>query len=271
MTDSTRAKTPVPTRVRLRPIALPAEHGGWSFLLEPILLGWLVAVSPAGIAYGVGMFFAFLTRQPLKLALTDLRRGQRLARTPYAERFAALYAAITLVSFALALASGGITPFVPLVIAAPLFALQAYWDAHNRSREPYAELSAPLALGVIAACITLAGGWTPVQAFALWALIAARSLPSILYVRARLRLERGREFSGTLVTAAHVTALLLMVVPFFAGLIPLTALVALVVLTARAVYGLSEQRKPSPPKVIGVQEVIFGVIFVALTALGYSR
>ncbi|MFN8450824.1 MAG: YwiC-like family protein [Anaerolineae bacterium] len=74
--------------VRLRAVAIPAEHGGWSFLLEPILLGWLVAPSAAGLLVGVGMIFAFLARHPLKLALSDRRRGKRLARTAAAERFA---------------------------------------------------------------------------------------------------------------------------------------------------------------------------------------
>jgi hypothetical protein len=262
--------TEVRRQPRLRPIALPAEHGGWSFVLEPILLGWLVAFSAAGLWYGVGVFFAFMARHPLKLALLDWRRGQRLARTPYAERFALGYGGIALIAFALALITGGVTPFVPLLIAAPLFLLQAYWDASGQSRELLSELIAPAALAVIAACIVLAVGWTPLQAAALWALIAARALPSVLYVRARLRLERGKAFARAPVFAAHGIALLALIVPLSAGLIPVTAWIALVGLTARALYGLSAWRKPSPPKVIGVQEVLFGAAFVVLTALGYA-
>ncbi|HDL49896.1 MAG TPA: prenyltransferase, partial [Actinobacteria bacterium] len=34
--------------VRLRSVAMPTEHGGWGFTLEPIILGLLVAPSPAG-------------------------------------------------------------------------------------------------------------------------------------------------------------------------------------------------------------------------------
>lgn len=262
----TRAKAPV----RLRPIALPAEHGGWSFLLEPILLGWLVAWSGAGLWYGVGMFFAFMTRHPLKLALSDRRKGQRLARTPYAERFALGYGVITLTAFALALITGGLTPFAPLLIALPLFALQAYWDAQGQSRSLYAELTAPLALAVIAVSITLAGGWTPAHAAALWAVIAARAIPSILYVRARLRRARDQAVDRRPARIAHLAAALLMFPLLDAGLIPVTPILALIVLLLRAEYGLLLAPKSIAPKQLGVQEVLFGAAFVLVTAIGYA-
>ena len=35
------------SRNSIRSIALPLEHGGWGFTLEPVLLGLLVAYSPA--------------------------------------------------------------------------------------------------------------------------------------------------------------------------------------------------------------------------------
>lgn len=35
-------------RVRLKSIALPVEHGGWLFVLEPVLLGLLVVPSAGG-------------------------------------------------------------------------------------------------------------------------------------------------------------------------------------------------------------------------------
>lgn len=262
-----RTKAPV----RLRPIALPAEHGGWSFVLEPILLGWLVAFSTAGLFYGIGMFFAFMARHPLKLALSDRRKGQRLARTPYAERFALGYGLTAAVAFGLALLTGGLTPLVPLLIALPLFALQAYWDGTGQSRELLTELSGPATLAVIAASITLAGGWSPLQAVALWVLIVARALPSILYVRARLRRGRGQPFNRYSVNGAHSGALLLAFPLLDAGLIPITALLALLLLLLRATYGLLIAEPRVPAKVIGMQEVIFGAAFVVLTAVGYVR
>ncbi|MDX2007394.1 MAG: hypothetical protein SFU83_19325 [Meiothermus sp.] len=41
------AAQPNNTKVPLRSVALPNEHGGWGFTLEPILLGLLVAPGEA--------------------------------------------------------------------------------------------------------------------------------------------------------------------------------------------------------------------------------
>ena len=46
-------------RVRLRSIALPTEHGGWGFTLEPILLGLLVAPTWAGFGLAVATAIGF--------------------------------------------------------------------------------------------------------------------------------------------------------------------------------------------------------------------
>jgi hypothetical protein len=70
--------------VRLRPIALPVEHGGWAFLGAPILLGLWVAPSITGVWLGLAALGAFLSRQPLKLTLGDRRRGKRYPRTMWA-------------------------------------------------------------------------------------------------------------------------------------------------------------------------------------------
>ena len=61
--------------VNLRSIALPAEHGAWSFLLEPLVLGLLFAPSWSGIVFAVALFFGFLTHQPLKIYVKDLLRN----------------------------------------------------------------------------------------------------------------------------------------------------------------------------------------------------
>ncbi len=49
-------------RICIRPIALPVEHGGWGLLFEPIVLGLLLAPSPAGLFISLGATGAFLAR-----------------------------------------------------------------------------------------------------------------------------------------------------------------------------------------------------------------
>ncbi|HEX7294962.1 MAG TPA: YwiC-like family protein, partial [Pyrinomonadaceae bacterium] len=91
------------TTVRLRPIALPAEHGGWSLLLEPIVLGLVLIPSVGGLWVSFTAISAFLMRHPFKLAVVDWRRKRRYGRTPLAARFALLYFVVAIVSFVSAL------------------------------------------------------------------------------------------------------------------------------------------------------------------------
>src|SRR6185436_6956547 len=83
----------VPRAVPLRPLALPSEHGGWGFLLEPLVLGLLVRPSLAGSLIALAFVFGFLARHPLKLALQDLLRGKSYPRTRWCWLFACSYAA----------------------------------------------------------------------------------------------------------------------------------------------------------------------------------
>jgi hypothetical protein len=71
---------------RLRPLVVPAEHGAWSFVLEPLVLGVIVAPSAAAFWLALATLAVFFGRQPAKLALTDLYRRQRYPRTVLAAR-----------------------------------------------------------------------------------------------------------------------------------------------------------------------------------------
>lgn len=49
----------------LRALALPAEHGGWGFVLEPVVLGLLVCPSRPGGALALAATATFLAHHPL--------------------------------------------------------------------------------------------------------------------------------------------------------------------------------------------------------------
>src|SRR6478672_8315211 len=87
--------------VRVKTIALPAEHGGWGLLFEPIALGLLVAPSIAGFYLALSAVGFFLARHPLTLVV--LNRSRSSPRTALARRFAMLYLAIGIASFIAAL------------------------------------------------------------------------------------------------------------------------------------------------------------------------
>ena len=254
---------------RLRSIALPVEHGGWGLLAEPIVLGLALAPSRSGAWLAVATTAAFLSRHPLKLVLADRRRAVRYPRTALAERIAIAYMATALAALLLALAFTA-TPFwLPIALATPLAVVQVHHDASGRSRVLATELSGALALASVVAAITLAGGWRVQDALLLWLVLSARAATSILYVRARLRLDRGADAGASSVVVAHVVSLALVSALAAVGLVPWFAALALMVLLARAAHGLSSHRRPLMPKALGFRELGFGTLTVALLALGY--
>jgi len=257
------------TNVRLKSVALPVEHGGWGFLGEPILLGLFAAFSVSGFFIGVAALGVFLIQHPLKMALKDRLKDKYYPRTVWAERFAMLYAAIALVGIVLALLTAHAPFWLPIVVAIPFAVIQMIYGANNHSRDVIPQVSGAIALGAGASAIALAGGWTLTNALMLWVILAIRAATSIVYVRARLRLERNIPTSVALPIVAHVLGVLIVGGLALAKLTPWLGVVLMVILLARAAYGLSSFRKSVPPKIIGFQELGYGLLMVVMVAAGY--
>jgi len=241
--------------VNLRPLALPAEHGGWGILLEPLALGLLVAPSRAGALIAAAAGFAFLARHPLKLAMQDLVRGHAFARTMWCWAFAAWYGAVAAVSLGLAVGQSSVQVIAPFVLAAPFAMVMIVHDARRKSRALWPEVAGALAMATTAASIAIAAGWSARAALILTALIALRSVPSIVYVRALL----GRT-SKSLAVALHVIAFGAGAYFGLAG-----AMTAYTALLGRAAWGLAHDAPPA--KTIGWREIAWGVLTVGLLAI----
>lgn len=257
-----------PVRLRLRPIALPVEHGGWGFVLEPLVLALIVAASWRGAALAVAVLASFLVRQPLKIAAGDLLKKKRYPRTTAAIRFVLLYGAIAAIAFALSLI-GSFRHVVPLLFAAPFIGLQLFYDVSNRSRSVVAELAGAAAMGATAAAIGIAGGLTTVQAYALWLLLVCRTVPSVIYVRERLRLERAGAAAALLSFAAHVAAVAIAWIVYLRAGVSILVVVPLLVLLVRSVVGLSPVRRRVAAKTVGFTEIGYGAMLVALVAISF--
>ncbi len=263
------AAEPVAERPSFRAVALPVEHGGWGFLLEPLVLGLAVAPSMRATALAASAIAAFLARHPLKLALADRRRGRRYPRTRWAEAFAAAYAALAFAFFALG-AAGAPWSFWSILSAAAVPAIvQLGLDVAGRGRTLVAEISGSAALASTAAAVAVLGGWRAAPALGLWGIVAARAVVSVVYVRARLRLDRATGIDTRPVWACHAVAFLGAGALAAAGCAPWSALVAFGALFARAVAGLSARRAPLRPQAVGFREMGFGVLTVVLVAVGY--
>ena len=254
--------------VRLKSIALPVEHGGWGMLAEPLVLGLVVAPSGAGAAIGLAAVFAFLARHPLKIALDDRLHGRRAARTAAAGYLALLYA--TLALLALVPASAGAPGWwVPLALAAPAGLAQLALDLRHRARQVLPELLGGIALGALAAAELRAAGVPMSAALVAWAVMATKATTAILYVRARLRCDRGLAFGGRAVLAVHALAILGTAALAAQGRVPWLAAAGFVLLLARAAHGLSRFHRRVRPQAVGLLELAYGTAFVVATAVGY--
>jgi len=256
--------------VRLKAVALPPEHGAWGLLLEPILAGLGVAWSWAGLLLGLGVLGGFLLRHPLKIITQDRGRGKHYARTALAERVALAYTILAAGGLLGGLLLAGPEVLLPVPLAAPLAILLLISYVQNRGRDLGPQIAGVGALAGTATAVALAGGATTGTALALWAIMVGRSIPSILYIRARLRLEKGKPFALAPVAAANALAVGGVGALAVVGLVPALAVVALAILLVRALHGLSSRRRQARVQTLGFLELGFGALTVLLTVIGYA-
>ena len=253
----------------LKAVALPVEHGGWGMLAEPLMMGLVLTPTLAGLGLTIAALGAFLVRHPLKLALSDWRRGTRYPRTILAARVAAVYATFAAFGLALAAWRAPAAAWLPVLVAAPLGLLQLWYDARLLGRQLLPELLGSVALGAGASALMLAGGWDMASALAAWALLAAKAVTSVVYIRARLRLDRDQPASRWPGLLAHVAALGLAVTLALLGWGPWLGVAAFTILLARAAHGLSPWHHRVRPQVVGFTELGYGIAVAGLIAAGY--
>ncbi|MFN2441808.1 MAG: YwiC-like family protein [Thermoanaerobaculia bacterium] len=259
-----------PPGVSLKRIALPVEHGGWGIVFEPIVLGLIAFPSVGGVLIALAAVGAFFVRQPLKLALVDQLRGRVYPRTRAAVALAFLFGLFSALLMAGALATSGATIMLPLVLAAPLALVQVWYDAKNDSRQLLPELSGATAMSGVVAMIALAAGEGWIVAAAIWGVMICRALPTILYVRSRVLIERGAEASRWIPVLAHVAAALLGFALFRAGLMPAVVPIVLAILLARCAIGLSPFRRRASARAVGFTEIAWGAAAVIAIGLGLA-
>ena len=253
---------------RLRGLALPKEHGSWSILLEPLICG--IAVAPSAAAPFIALLFVggFLAHQPLRVCLTDLRNGRRMPHTVSAVILAALFLVITIVGLVGTWRITGFSSLVPLLAAAPLAVLQLGYDLAAKSRRAIPEIAGAVALSSSAAITAHAAGWSSAAALALWCVFACRLIPSLLYVRNRLLLEKRKASSVLWPVLAHFLALAAVFGMASVGSAPKLAVFAFFVLLVRAAIGLSPWRLKLRAMQIGLLEITFGAITVLSVVIG---
>lgn len=252
-----------------RAIALPTEHGGWSFAIEPLFLGLLLAITWQSVLLSFVVLSAFLAHQPIKIALKDRQKGLRTRRTILAERFALSYAGIAIVCFVPILLAGIPSHFWGFaVIMFMMVAVQQSYDLRSKSRELIPEVTGALALAGSASLIAVLGGWLWLDALALWLILGARTIPAILYVRSAFRQQKGKPDHIFITYLVHVLAIMGVLILTAMTMAPWLGVVAMCVLFGRA-YHLLRAPINVTAKTIGFREMGYGLLTVILVAVGY--
>ena len=260
---------PVRSKIPAKSVALPIEHGAWGFLFEPLLAGVILAPSLAAPFISLFVVGAFLSRQPLKFLLGDWLQKRRLPRTEIARRFSLIFCSIAAVGFLGSLVFAPGHSLLPFAAVAPIVGFLIYQDVGRHSRELVPELGAALALASSIAVVALADGFTASLSAALWAAMVARLVPSVLYVRERIKLEKGKPFSQFWSHFAHIAALVLVGTLYYFSLGSSLTVLMSAFLAGRAIYGLSGSAPKMTAKVLGVREVIYGVLYALTMVVGY--
>ena len=255
-------------RPSIRSIALPTEHGGWGFTLEPILLGLLVAHSATAWEISAAALGIFLARRPVKIFSTDLVRGRWLPRSTIALVFSLIYGGVALAGAVGAFFTAEGPFWIPVLVALPLalFALRA--DAHSKNRVLAAELSGSIAMGATVAAITIGSGWDFLPAFGLWFVLAVRDVAAISLVRGQVRRLKGKPSGASTIYAVQAGSVAAVALAAALGAVPWLAVVAIGLVGLVAVVSLN--RPPVEAKVIGWTQMGVGLMVVLITAAGVN-
>lgn len=262
-------KTTGTSNIRWSTVVLPAEHGSWGLTLEPIALGLLVAPTIPGAFLGLSLFLAFLCYQPGRTLWRERRRRRKSNRAAVAQRFLITLGLASLVSALIVLVTAGWQPFIPPLILTPLIGIYLFYDLEGQTRSWQGEISGAIVFSSAAAGIALAGGWNYPEALCLMGAITARSVPSIMYIRSRIRLDRGKATKTSGAIAAHIIAFLLICLMVGLNYLPVLSLLPFAVLLLRSIIGLSRFRRPINIKTIGFIEIGLGILTVSCIALGF--
>ena len=253
----------------LRAVALPSEHGGWSLTLEPVVLGLLVVPSLPGFSLGLAALLVFVARTPIKVVLVDRWRHHWRQRSRIASAVAGVEVGVIVVLGALAIMIASAPFWWPFAIAAPLIAVELWHDMRSRSRRLAAELAGAIGVGSMAAAIALAGGASSSLAAGLWLVIGARSVAAITFVRIQVLRVKSQEHTTWHSDIGQAVAVAIAAIGLALDVVPALGVVAI------AVAGLFDvvmvRRAPVPAVVLGIQQIILGLLVVIVTGLAVGQ
>ncbi|MGA9449849.1 MAG: YwiC-like family protein [Verrucomicrobiia bacterium] len=247
-------------------LILPKEHGSWSLALEPLALGLLVAPSAAGGALAVAALSGFFLRRPLK----QVFNGKSDSRRPLALGCVAGLSALAFAGLSLAVKFDGVMRLWPLLPAALAGMAFLWFDLRNETREGAVEVAGAIAFGILPAAFGALAGWGAMASIALAAVMLARSVPTVLFVRTYLRFNKGRTATGAPALIAAGAGLFLTAWLVFTRLAPWPAAVFALAMTARTTW-LVGWRPRLAAKTLGIAEATFGTVMILALAIAWKN
>jgi hypothetical protein len=260
-------------------VILPAEHGSWSLMLTPFVMGaGVAAVTSSPADWGsvavclLAVLMLFLVRQPLALWVR-IRRG-KASKSRESE---ALSWSLLLLGIA-AVCGDGLALFdrsVVFLLAIPaglILAATLGMGAWFGPRQMATELVGVVGLALAApAAYGAASGKLDFLAGLVWVISALHSVISILYVRLRVdhRHERASTLQAAVVVVGHVLSLIAVVAGALVGWVPWLVGVPLALLTLRA--AVVTWRQPPLENVVrfGFTEMGLALIFAAIVVAAF--
>ncbi len=252
--------------MKLTKIALPQEHGSWSFLYEPLLLALLVAYSTEGLYVAISSFFIFLAHQPIRIFFDGKSSKENKNKALF---FMIVYLGAAAFFLWQTLLVVPPQKMVPFFVALSLMGGFLLIELQTQKENFVARLVPPLAIDLIAISIVDIGGWEIIYCVAFYLVLLARSVTTSFYVHEKLKKMRKTPYNPGYVYVLHVVTMIILMFTAWARLTPYLTLLAVVVLFVRAALGLKATEKTNAKKV-GIWEVIHGLVFIAINALGYS-
>lgn len=262
-------------------LVVPTEHGAWSWLLVPWLVGAVVGLATpadaplAGLALVltlIGGLSAYMIRQPatawLRIRQGRGRQADRSLALGWAMGFAlvSLLCLLGLLLLGRTALLGLALPFLAILLAY----LLAARSGRAAMRSLWMELAGAvgLALTAPAAYIAASGQLTPV-ALALWALLALQNAMGVLYVRLRLADSKQRDSNRSLTLWGHLAAFVAVLAAGVSGWTPLLAAVPFAGFLVRALWAVRQPRPVPDIKRFGFTEVGVELLGGALIAASY--
>lgn len=253
-------RTNIKRRWLRKALLLPAEHGSWSWLLVPFVVGAALAPawSFASLMTLIGGLSAFLLRQPAT-AWLRIRQGRgRRSDEPVALGWTLFFAALGALSFAALIVMRRLDVLWLIPPAAAIFGVYIAVAQINRAqvRNMWMELAGAVGLAIMAPAAYIAGGGQLDEGgWLIWLLLAAQNGLGMFYVRLRIADTHNREAARMPVLLAHIVGTVVVFVALDVAGAQMLAIAPTVFFLLRAGWATLKPRSIANIKRFGFMEV----------------